>query len=265
LSLEHLKIARLAAREGGKILFKRLGNAGNLDFKGKIDLVTDTDRESEEAILEFLSKNSPDIHITSEENEESHGRASERWIVDPLDGTTNFTHSLPGYSVSIAYEKEGEIKAGVVYDPHTDEEFTAAIGNGAKLNDESITVSEVNELGFALVVTGFPYESEGILDLVVESVREMLMNAQGLRRLGSSALDCCYTAMGRFDLFYEFMLQPWDIAAGSLILREAGGKISSPFGDPFDLESGNILLRNGIIHEEAVDAILRAKERAERS
>jgi len=172
LSLEHLQIARLAAREGGKILFKRLGNAGNLDFKGKINLVTDTDRESEEAILEFLSKNSPGVHITSEENEESHRRASERWIVDPLDGTTNFTHSLPGYSVSIAYEKEGVIEAGVVFDPHTDDEFTAAIGSGAKLNDESIKVSEVNKLTLALVVTGFPYDSEGILDLVERDVNE---------------------------------------------------------------------------------------------
>ena len=212
-----------------------------------------------------MSKNSSGVHITSEENEESHGRANERWIVDPLDGTTNFTHSLPGFAVSIAFENDGVIQSGVVLDPYNDEEFTAVMGKGAKLNNESITVSEVKKLGYALVVTGFPYESKGILDLVVESVREMITSAQGLRRLGSAALDCCYTAMGRFDLFYEFMLQPWDIAAGSLILREAGGKISSPFGDPFDVESGNILLSNGIIHEEAVDAILRAKERAERS
>ncbi|MCH7818621.1 MAG: inositol monophosphatase [Candidatus Marinimicrobia bacterium] len=265
MSLEHLEIARIAAREGGKILLSKLGNAGKLDFKGKINLVTDTDRESEEVILEFLSKNSPGVHITSEENEESHGSADERWIVDPLDGTTNFTHSLPGFTVSIAYENDGVIQSGVVYDPYNKEEFTAAIGNGAKLNDEPITVSEVNKLKYALVATGFPYESEGILDIVVESVREMLTSAQGLRRLGTASLDCCYTAMGRFDLYYEFTLEPWDIAAGSLILQEAGGKITSPFGDPFDLETGNILISNGFIHEEAIEAILRAKGRAENS
>ncbi len=265
MSLEHLEIARLAAREGGKILIKRLGNAGKLDFKGKIDLVTDSDRESEEAILKILSKNSPGVHITSEENKESHGRAYERWIVDPLDGTTNFTHSLPGFAVSVAYENDGVIQSGVVFDPYNNEEFTAVIGKGAKLNDESITVSGVKKLGYALVVTGFPYESKGILDIVVESVREMITSAQGLRRLGSAALDCCYTAMGRFDLYYEFALKPWDIAAGSLILQEAGGTISSPFGDPFDVETGNILLSNSIIHQEAIDAILRAKARAEKS
>ena len=156
------------------------------------------------------------------------------------------------------------IQSGVVLDPYNDEEFTAVIGKGAELNDESITVSKVKKLRYALVVTGFPYESKGILDIVVESVREMITSAQGLRRLGSAALDCCYTAMGRFDLYYEFALKPWDIAAGSLILQEAGGKISSPFGDPFDVETGNILLSNGNIHQEAIDAILRAKVRAEK-
>jgi len=265
MSVEHLEIARIAAQEGGKVLRNRIGNAGNLDFKGKIDLVTDTDRESEEAMLQLLSKHSPSIHITSEENEESHGRTSERWIVDPLDGTTNFTHSLPCYNVSIAYEKDGVIEAGVVFDPYNNEEFTAALGSGAKLNDELISVSTVDKLGHALVATGFPYDSEGILDFILESIREMLTGAQGLRRLGSAALDCCYTAMGRFDLYYEFRLKPWDIAAGSIILQEAGGKISSPFGESFDVETGNILVSNGRIHQEAVDALLRAREKAGKS
>jgi len=263
LSIDHLEIARLAAQEGGKVLLKRLGNIGKLEFKGRIDLVSDTDRESEEVILKVLSKHSPDIHITSEEIEKSHVRRTERWIVDPLDGTTNFVHSLPGFSVSIAYESDSEIKAGVVIDPYHNEEFRAAEGEGAFLNDAQIFVSKVNKLNNALVVTGFPYETEKILDLVIEGVREMLTKAQGLRRLGSAALDACYTANGRFDIFYEFMLQSWDIAAGSIILQEAGGRISSPFGEPFDVETGNILVTNGLLHEQAVEALLRAKARAE--
>ena len=264
MSSDHLEIARLAAREGGKVLRKRLGNIGKLEFKSKIDLVTDADRESEEAILTVLSKHFPDIHITSEEIETSHGRRNERWIVDPLDGTTNFVHSLPGFSVSIAYEFDSEITAGVVFDPYHNDEFSAAKGEGAYLNNEQIFVSKVGELSHALVVTGFPYENERILDLVLEGVREMLTNAQGLRRPGAAALDACYTANGRFDIYYEFMLQPWDIAAGSIILQEAGGKISSPFGEPFDVESGNILFTNGLIHDQAVEALLRAKARAEK-
>ena len=264
MSLEHLEIARLAAQEGGAVLMRRLGNAGRVDFKGKIDLVSETDVESEEAILNLLSKLSPDIHITSEEREESHGRKPERWIVDPLDGTTNFAHSLPGFSVSIAYEREGNIEAGVVFDPYHREEFSAATGAGAKLNGDKISVSKVDKLSNALGVTGFPYEAEGIIELVIEAVREMLSSSQGLRRLGSAALDSCYTAMGRFDLFYEFRLQPWDIAAGSIILKEARGEISSPFGEVFDVESGDILVTNGLIHREAIAALQRARDRAER-
>jgi len=264
LSVDHLEIARLAAHEGGNALQKRLGNIGKLEFKGKIDLVSDADRDSEEAILAVLSEHSPNIYVTSEEIENSHGRQNERWIVDPLDATTNFVHSLPGYCVSIAYESDGEIIAGVVFDPYHNEEFSAAKGEGAYLNDEKIFVSKVSELNHALVATGFPYETEKILDLVMAGVREMLIDAQGLRRLGSAALDACYTANGRFDIFYEFMLQPWDIAAGSIILQEAGGKISSPFGEPFDVETGNILVTNGLLHEQAVETLLRAKARAEK-
>ena len=264
MSTDHLEIARLAAQEGGKVLRNRLGNIGKLEFKGKINLVSDADRESEEAILTVLSKHTPDIHITSEEIEKSHERRAERWIVDPLDGTTNFVHSLPGFSVSIAYESDSEIEAGVVLDPYHNDEFRAAKGGGAFLNDEQIFVSKVSDLGQALVVTGFPYDNEGILDLVIEGVREMLTKAQGLRRPGAAALDACYTANGRFDLYYEFMLESWDIAAGSIILQEAGGKVSSPFGEPFDVETGNILFTNGLIHEQAVAALLRAKSRAEK-
>lgn len=264
MSLEHLEIARLAAQEGGTILMKRLGNAGRIDFKGKIDLVSEADRESDEAILNLLSKLAPDIHITSEEKVESHGRKPERWIVDPLDGTTNFAHSLPGFSVSIAYESEGTIEAGVVFDPYHREEFSAAAGTGAKLNGEKISVSKVDKLSNALAATGFPYESEGIFELVIETVREMLSSSQGLRRLGSAALDICYTALGRFDLFYEFRLEPWDIAAGSIILKEAGGEISSPFGSAFDVESGDILVTNGLIHQETIAALERARLRAEK-
>ena len=264
MSVDHLEIARLAAHEGGKALQKRLGNIGKLEFKGKIDLVSDADRDSEEALLTVLSKHSPDIHITSEEIENSHGRQKERWIVDPLDGTTNFVHSLPGYCVSIAYEFDGEIKAGVVFDPYHNEEFSAAEGKGAYLNGAHIFVSKVSKLNHALAVTGFPYESEDILDLVIEGVREMLINVQGLRRLGSAALDACYTANGRFDIFYEFMLQPWDIAAGTVILQEAGGQISSPFGESFDVETGDILVTNGLLHEQAVETLLRAKAQAEK-
>ena len=153
----------------------------------------------------------------------------------------------------------------MVFDPYNNEEFTAALGSGAKLNDELISVSAVDNLGHALVATGFPYDSEGILEFILEGIREMLTGTQGLRRLGSAALDCCYTAMGRFDLYYEFRLKPWDIAAGSIILQEAGGKISSPFGETFDVETGNILASNGRIHQEAIDALIRAGGKAGKS
>ena len=236
-----LESAERIAREAGAVLRDFRRDALGVERKGSIDLVTKADRASEELIVGAIRREHPDHGILAEEGGEVAGGGSGYlWVVDPLDGTTNFAHGLPIWSVSIAIVKEGEPVVGVVYDPSREECFTAARGRGARLNGEEIRVSETTELGDALLVTGFPYDVRTSPVNNLDHFGHFLMRARAVRRLGSAALDLAYLACGRFDGFWELKLHPWDVAAGALLVEEAGGVVTRFDGEPFDIHSPEI-------------------------
>lgn len=252
---EPLATAVAAAHEAGALLLEHLHRPLDIRDKGRrADLVTIADRESERVIVERLRAEFPQAAILGEEGgtygalrEAQRGNADERWIVDPLDGTTNYAHGYPLFCISIAYECDGDVVAALVFAPLMGELFTAQLGMGARRNGERIQVSAVSSLTGAMVVTGFkPYDYEtNAAYFGIASHR-----AQAVRRDGSAALDLAYTAMGRFDGFWEFDLAPWDTAAGALLVREAGGTVTAVDGSAFALEGRSILASNGKIHGE---------------
>jgi myo-inositol-1(or 4)-monophosphatase len=245
------KTARTAAQAAGEILRDNWRVPKTIDYKGAIDLVTSTDRDSERKIIEVIRQSFPDHSLLAEEEIDIQNAPSEyRWIVDPLDGTTNFAHGYPQFCVSIALERSGRVIFGLVYDPIRDERFEAALGRGATLNDEAMRVSTVSELDKALLATGFPYDRRDFADFYLGYFKEFMIRCQGLRRAGSAALDLCYVACGRFDGFWELKLKPWDIAAGALIVAEAGGRLSDFSGEPFSINGRETLASNRLIHEE---------------
>ena len=246
--------ATVLAEEAGAILLEGHGRAHRPEKKGRIDLVTLYDRRSEELILRRIAERFPGAAVLAEESgAHAHtGGDSLRWIVDPLDGTTNYAHNYPFFSVSIAAELDGELVAGAVYDPVAREMFTAARGAGATLNSSPIHVSDIAELESALLVTGFPYDVREHPERVLPAFQAFLTRAQGVRRDGAATLNLCYTAMGRFDGFWEPRLAPWDMAAGTLILVEAGGRVSNYSGGAFELGSGEILATNAELHAEMI-------------
>jgi myo-inositol-1(or 4)-monophosphatase len=248
-----LAIAIEAAREAGRFLKQNVGKIKSIQMKGGEgkNLVTEIDKKSEEMIISILRKNFPSHDILAEESGGAHGRTSAwRWVIDPLDGTTNYTHGFPVFSVSIGLEHEGELMLGVVYDPNFDELFSAERGKGAFLNGRRIEVSRVDALTRSLLVTGFPYNISANPDHAVERFVDFLMEAQAVRRMGSAAIDLAYVAAGRYDGFWEVALQPWDMAAGALLVSEAGGMISGFDAKPFSIYTKQILASNGLVHEE---------------
>jgi len=249
-----LNVAIEAAREAGRYLHASIGKVRNIEVKqGEArNLVSEIDRGSEERIIGIIKRHYPTHAILAEESGGSDSPAEYKWIIDPLDGTTNFLHGLPLFSVTIGIERKGEIIAGVVYDPNTDELFTAEKGAGAYLNGKKLKVSRSKELIDSLLVTGFPYEIATNPGQTVNHFVNFLMEAQGLRRLGSAALDLSYVAAGRFDGFWEVYLNPWDMAAGVLLVTEAGGKVSNFSGAPLNLYGKNIVASNGVIHSAMV-------------
>ena len=248
-----LKIAEDAARAGGLILMKDLGQPLDLEFKGDVDLVTKVDRLSEEAIVSIISRAYPDHRILAEEGTNQGGASNYRWIIDPLDGTTNYAHSFPCFAVSIGLEAAGEMVVGVVYDPVRDECFTAMEGGGAYLNGKAIHVSRVDRLNSALLATGFPYDRRQHPDDYLGLFRKFMMKAQEIRRPGSASIDLCYLASGRIDGFWECKLKPWDVAAAVVIVREAGGRISDFKGNKFGILGSETLASNSRIHDEMVE------------
>ena len=236
-----------AAREAGALLLAHAGGPLEIREKGRrADLVTVADRASETLIAKRLRAAFPRASILGEEGGASAGTSDERWIVDPLDGTTNFAHGYPLFCVSIAFERAGELIAGVVYAPAMDELFAAERGAGAQRNGESISVSAVDRIGDAMVCTGFhpaDFARNGRYFEIVSN------HAQAVRRDGSAALDLAYTACGRFDGFWEFDLNAWDVAAGSLLIAEAGGCVTRIDGTPPAVDARSILASNGIVHE----------------
>lgn len=243
-----LDFATALAREAGTRLLELSGRPRSVQRKShRNDLVTDADRASEKLIVDAIRKAFPASAILVEESGIHRGTSDERWIVDPLDGTTNFAHGYPAYCVSIAYERAGELVAGVVYVPAVDECFAAELGSGAMLNGSPIHVSGVTTVGDALVCTGFV---PGKWERNVHGFTRLMHASQALRRDGAAALDLAFVAAGRFEAFWEFDLKPWDIAAGALLVREAGGIVSAIDGAQLDLAAGSTLATNGAVHAE---------------
>src|SRR5690348_2255274 len=243
---------------------QRLGVA-KVHNKGDIDLVTEADLASEKLIIERIRSYYPQHGILAEESgeaEQSGGKSSEwKWIIDPLDGTTNYAHSYPCFCVSIALEHAGVLEVGVVYDPVRDEMFAAERGGGATLNDRKITVSSIEELKDAMVCTGFPYNVRERADFT-RDFANFTMAAQAVRRDGSAALDLAYVACGRFDGFWEDGLSPWDIAAGEVLIEEARGRVTNFDDEPLDIYTLKVLASNGLMHDAMRSVLMRGANRS---
>jgi len=237
------------ARQAGNILRTSFGQQLHVDQKGVIDIVSEADHRSEKFLLSYIRQHFPGDRIVAEESGELAGTSDNAWYIDPLDGTINYVHALPIYSVSIAYAEAGKLLLGVVYDPMRDECFSTEFGVGAWLNGRPIHPSPAPDLDHALLVTGFPYDIRTNPDNNLDHYAQFALHSQGVRRLGSAALDLCYVACGRFDGFWELRLNPWDVAAGGLIAREAGATVTNLAGeDDFISPPQSILAANPHIH-----------------
>jgi myo-inositol-1(or 4)-monophosphatase len=246
--IKHIGIR--AAYRGGEVLRQHFGHLFTIRKKGAIDLVTTADIESEKAIVETIRSAFPDHGILAEESGSIEGHPERHWVIDPLDGTTNFAHGLGIFSVSIAYVHRGKPAFGIVFNPVSGETFTALSGQGAMLNSHPISVSTVVRVRDGLLVTGFPYDLTGMPTEILNRFARCLAAAQGIRRLGSAALDLCYVACGRFEGFWEENLKPWDTAAGMVIAQEAGARITDFAERPYAIDQKQILATNGHIHSE---------------
>jgi myo-inositol-1(or 4)-monophosphatase len=242
-----LETAAEIAREAGAIVSSYGERKIGFDLKGEYDLVTEADRASERLIVERLRSRFPSHSIVAEEGGGNEGESEYRWYVDPLDGTTNFAHGFPAYNVTMALERSGELIAGVIFDPLRNEMFTAEHGSGAYLNHHRIHVSKTPRIDASLVATGFPSRKRH-LNVNVHFYYQLAMLSHGVRRAGSAALDLAYVACGRLDAFWEFGLNPWDIAAGVLMIREAEGTCSDMHGGPLSMRGPHILADNTLLH-----------------
>lgn len=238
------------AHDAGRILADRFGRVMQIEHKGDIDIVTEADLASESLIVERIKSYYPRHTILAEESGASaeDGASEWKWIIDPLDGTTNYAHAYPCFCVSIALEHNGTVALGVVYDPMRDETFAAERGEGATLNGRRIRVSEIDDLNRAMLCTGFPYDVRDRGDFV-RHFANFIRHAQAVRRDGSAALDLAAVACGRFDGFWEEGLRPWDVAAGALLVEEAGGRVTHYDGSPFNIYTPPIMVSNGLVHE----------------
>jgi len=252
------EVAEAAGRAGARViqeaLGRRTGRTGHVRHKGAVDLVTEVDLAAESAVVSLLAERTPGVPILAEEGGGSRD-ATTRWIVDPLDGTTNFVHGYPSFAVSVGLEDAGKLVAGCVYDPIRDAAYTAFRGGGARLNGELIRVSEVDSLSDALVVTGFAYDRRERPDFYLDFFRAFLIRAQGMRRLGAAAMDFALLASGHVDGYYEFGLNPWDVAAGVLLVEEAGGRVTDVSCGPLVLAEPRILATNARIHDEMAEVL----------
>ena len=237
------------ALQAGDILRTNFGQLLHVDHKGVIDLVSEADRQSEAYLLSYIRQHFPADRIVAEESGEFSGTVDHAWYIDPLDGTINYVHGIPIYSVSIAYAEGGTLRLGVVYDPMRDECFSAEYGAGACLNGQPIHPSLTSDLDHALLVTGFPYDIRTNPDNNLDHYAHLALHSQGVRRLGSAALDLCYVACGRFDGFWELRLKSWDVAAGALIARESGAVVTNMAGGPdFMTAPQSVLTANPQLH-----------------
>ena len=246
-----LHTAVRSVREAGRVILMYFNQLDRLEYssKGRNDYVSQADVEAERAVLDVLTRAYPDHGIIAEESGEREG-SEYTWVIDPLDGTTNFLHGFPMFAVSVAVKRAGVLEHGVVYDPLHDEMFTASRGEGAQLNGKRIRVSTTRKLAPSLLGTGFPFRDLGIIEPWMRSFQSLLPKTSGIRRAGAAALDLAYVAAGRLDGFWEFGLKPWDMAAGALLIREAGGLVADVSGGQDFLENGNLVAANPLIFEE---------------
>jgi myo-inositol-1(or 4)-monophosphatase len=245
-----------AARAAGRLLRDELSGARRIAYKGTpTNLVTEMDQRAEALILERLRGAFPDDGILAEELGAAAGRSERRWLVDPLDGTTNYAHGLPIFGVSIALETARRLMLGVVYDPSRDEMFVGERGGGATLNDAPIKVSAAPSLGASLLVTGFPYNIRETRDTNLPEYAAFSLRARAVRRLGSAAIDLAYVACGRFDAYWELRLGAWDVAAGAVLVEEAGGRVTGIDGRALDVDAPTLLATNGLVHDEMLRAL----------
>ncbi|NTV48525.1 MAG: inositol monophosphatase [Geobacteraceae bacterium] len=248
----YLQEAVIAARIAGRYQKYRFASALNIEMKGDKDLVTEVDKESERLIVEHLLSRFPDHDIVAEESIYPQNGSPFRWVIDPVDGTTNYAHGFPWFCASIGLLSEGELVAGVIYNPVYDELFTATKGGGAFLNGVRLSVSSRTPLKSTLLGTGFPYDCATDSANNFTNFIAFQKSARGIRRAGAAALDLAYVAAGRLDGFWELKLKPWDVAAGVLLVREAGGMVTTFDGSIYDIFNNRIVASNGLIHDEMV-------------
>jgi myo-inositol-1(or 4)-monophosphatase len=261
----YLATAIEAVTRAGEVQLSRFGTTMRVDKKGAIDLVTEIDLQIEREFRAMIAARFPDHVVLGEEfGPSGDGEATSRfcWVFDPVDGTTNYAHGLPIFCSSLALEIDGEITVGAIYDPTRRELFTAERGKGAWLNGAPLRVSTADELIDSLLVTGFHYGIQRDPEELVGLFREFITKSRAVRRLGSAALDLCYVAAGRFDGYWESKIQPWDVAAGGLIVEEAGGRVSTIAGEPFRSRAGSVLATNRLIHDRMLKVITEFGERA---
>jgi myo-inositol-1(or 4)-monophosphatase len=249
-----------AAFQGAAELKAYFGKLASVAKKGRTDLVTQADLASEAKIIETIRSRYPDHAILAEESGRSGGEGAIRWVIDPLDGTTNYAHGLPNFGISIAVEANTEAVAGVVLNPIAGELFTALKGQGALLNDQTIRVSTTQAVSDSLLITGFPYEWGDHQEAIFERFVRCTLAARGVRRLGAAALDLCHVAAGRADAYWEGQLKPWDSAAGTLIAREAGAKVTDYRGADYTCDTDELLASNGIVHAQMLALLQTAKD-----
>lgn len=249
------KFAIATARQAGLYLRDNFHKNHIITFKGSINIVTEADREAEDLILNAIRNEFPDHDILTEESPGTERGRSMRWIIDPLDGTTNYAHGFPVFCVSIALEVDGLVNLGVVYHPMLEELFVAERGGGAFLNGHPVHVSPIDDLSKSLLATGFPYDIRESAQNNILYFNTMALRTQAIRRAGSAALDLAYVAAGRLDGFWELKLMPWDTAAGLLLVEEAGGIVSDLFGNLYHLNTPSIVASNGLIHEQMIEVL----------
>ena len=251
------ELAITVAYQAGEILRKNIGKitANVVEDKQPFDYVTDIDKACEQLIINSIKGHFPDHEILAEESGKNQNTHNYRWIIDPLDGTTNFIHGYPHSSISIALQKDDEVILGVIYDPYRDELYHAEKGRGAYCNQKRIRVSKRANVNNCLISTGFPFKKRHLLEQYWKALSAIFMEVSGIRRTGSAALDLAYVACGRFDGFWELKLSPWDIAAGSIIIEEAGGKITDVEGKNNHIRTGDVIASNVIIHDFLLNKI----------
>jgi myo-inositol-1(or 4)-monophosphatase len=255
VTTDRYTFAKDLIREAGAVIQQGYGNANEIRKKGEIDLVTEYDLRSEHLVVESLERAFPEDAIVAEEGGE-YNKGSGHWFLDPLDGTVNFAHGVPVFCISLAYMEDDKLEFGVIYDPLRDDFFHARCGEGAWLGDQRLHVSSVKTLNESLLATGFAYDIRTRSDNNLDHFSHLALRTQGVRRLGSAALDLAYVAAGRFEGYWEMFSFPWDLAAGTLMVTEANGVVSRAIGDPLDVSRAtSIVATNGNIHEELIEAL----------